>query len=70
MTEIIKYGGYDLHIGPHGSGIRVMFRPSAGGGLFRKEISYNPDKSRREQMIAEAKATVDRLLAPHERKPD
>ena len=69
MTEIIEYRGYDLHVGPQGSGIRVIFRPS-GGGLFQKEIAYDPDKSRREQVIAEAKATVDRLLAPHERKPD
>jgi hypothetical protein len=69
MTEIIKYRGYDLHVGPQGSGIRVMFRPSSGG-LFRKEIAYDPDKSRREQMIAQAKATVDSLLASHNQKPD
>jgi hypothetical protein len=69
MTEIIEYRGYELHVGPQGSGIRVIFRPSSGGGLFRKEIAYGPDKSRREQVIAVAKATVDRLLAPHERSP-
>jgi hypothetical protein len=63
MTEIIEYRGYELHIDPQGSGLKVTIRAS-GGGFARPEIPHSPDKDRREELIAEAKATVDALLDP------
>jgi hypothetical protein len=68
-TEIINYRDYELHIDPHGSGLKVTIR-ATGGAFARPEIPHSPDKSRREELIAEAKATVDALLdPPHEKKP-
>jgi hypothetical protein len=64
MTEIIPYRGYELHIDPQGTGLKVMIRGGGGGGFARPEIAHDPDKSRREELIAEAKATVDALLDP------
>jgi len=68
-AEIIEYRGYELHVASEGSGLKVMIR-SSGGGFAKPEIPRSRDKSRREQLIAEAKATVDALLdPPHEPKP-
>lgn len=68
-TEIIEYRGYDLHIDPQGSGLKVSIR-ATGGAFARPEIAHSPDKSRRAELIAEAKATVDALLdLPHVKKP-
>ena len=64
MSEIIPYRGYELHIDPHGPGLKVTIRGAGGGGFARPEIAHDRDKNRREELIAEAKATVDALLDP------
>jgi hypothetical protein len=63
-TEIVHYRGYEPHVEPLGSGLKVFIRSSGGGGFARPEVPHSRDKSRREELIAEAKATVDALLDP------
>ena len=69
MTEIIDYRGYELHIDPQESGLKVGIR-KAGSLFLRPDIPYSPDKSKRDQLIAEAKAVVDALLDPPHVKKD
>jgi hypothetical protein len=67
-TETIKYRGYELHIEPAGTGLKVKIR-ATGVTFSRPEIPHSRDKDHREELFREAKAIVDALLdAPHEKK--
>jgi hypothetical protein len=61
--EIIKYRGYEIHIDPDGAGLKVSIKGS-GSFSYNPRIPFSSDKTRREQLIADAKALVDALLDP------
>jgi hypothetical protein len=66
--EIIKYRGYELHIDPDGAEVKVSIQRE-GSYIYHPKIPPSSDKTRREQLIADAKALVDALLdPPHVRK--
>lgn len=66
-TEIIDYRGYELHINPEESGFKAKLK-TTGAEFVSQDVPHSPDKPRREQLIAEAKATVDALLDwPHDK---
>lgn len=61
--EIVEYRGYELHIDPDGTELKVSIKGSASFS-YHPKIVYFPEKTRREQLIADAKALVDALLDP------
>jgi hypothetical protein len=66
--EIIEYRGFELLIDPEADGLTLVLK--ASGAKFVRPMSAVPGKPSREQLIAEAKASVDALLEPpHIKKP-
>jgi hypothetical protein len=61
--QIIEYRGYELHVVPHGSGLKVLICVP-GATFARPEVAQSADKNRREEIIAEARAIVDAILHP------
>jgi hypothetical protein len=59
LSEVIEYRGYQITVEHRRSGVKVTTTSSRGGF----EMTTDPDITRRDQMIAEAKLAVDRLLS-------
>jgi hypothetical protein len=59
--EIIHYRGFELHLDPQGSGLKAAIWLH-GLYFMQPAIPFSPDKSLREQLIAEAKSVVDRMF--------
>jgi hypothetical protein len=66
--EIIEYRGYELVIDPEADGLTLVLK--ASGAKFVRPRSAVPGNPSRQQLIDEAKASVDSLLdGPHIKKP-
>jgi hypothetical protein len=61
MIDIIDYRGFFLHVGPVGKGWRAFIYPP-GSESALAESPTNLEKSRKEEIIAEAKKIVDARL--------
>jgi hypothetical protein len=61
--QTIEYRGYELHVVPDGTGLKVLICVP-GGTFARPEVARCANESRREEMIVKAKATVDGILNP------
>src|SRR5262245_7792388 len=67
LCEIIHYRGFELHLDPQGSGLQAgIWRH--GVYFLRPAIPFFPDKSLRDQLIADAKAVVDTMLDAPQRR--
>jgi hypothetical protein len=60
-NEVINYRGYELHVGPLGTGVRVYIRLPRSL-ITRPEIPFSPDEFDRARLVSEAKAIVDALV--------
>jgi|SRR6516225_7246236 len=62
MVEIIEYRGYRLHVGPVGKGWRAsIYSPDCTSAL--PDSPTNLEKSRKDEIIAEAKRIIDERFA-------
>ncbi|HEY2535140.1 MAG TPA: hypothetical protein VGJ20_45780 [Xanthobacteraceae bacterium] len=61
--QIIEYRGYELHVVPQGTGLKVLICVP-GATFARPEVAQSADKNRRQEIIAEARAMVDAILQP------
>jgi hypothetical protein len=59
--EIIHYRGYELHLDPQGSGLKAAIWHH-GLYFMQPAIPFSPDKSLREQLIAQGKSLVDAMF--------
>ena len=62
MLEIIEYRGYRLQVGPVGKGWRVsIYSPDSTSAL--PDSPTNLEKSRKDDIVAEAKRIIDERFA-------
>jgi hypothetical protein len=62
MVEIIEYRGYRLHVGPVGKGWRASIYPP-GCTPALPDSPTNLEKSRKDEIVAEAKRIIDERFA-------
>ena len=67
MSDVIDYRGYQIKVERRRSGITAIISSlsSSHGGF---EMITDPDPARVQELVADAKLAVDRLLS--QRKPD
>ena len=67
MSDVIDYRGYQIKVEHRRSGITAIISSlsSSHGGF---EMITDPDPARVQELVADAKLAVDRLLS--QRKPD
>jgi hypothetical protein len=58
MTEQIEHRGYRLSVQPHGSGYKILIYPP-GSTIALPTIPFDRNKSKREDLIEEAKCMAD-----------
>jgi hypothetical protein len=62
MVEIIEYRGYRIQVGPVGKGWRTAIY-SLGSTSALPDSPTNLEKSRKDEIVAEAKRIIDKHLA-------